>query len=303
MYLSEIKEIDNDYAIIQAKYNCDCDRYECWGGNKPNIPLYEKKLEALAEQGQKESIFLWKISQLGRKIRGKSFKENKKIDEQIEKMDKDSIQYIIYSIDKLEAEGETFECIKRLDECQEKYDKLDEELSLLEGLNLEKEIIYERISRIKNQQDKIKQQANLEWEKILKTPYYEAIYDLAVNKFNKLMNSVPILDKSFLYMNTLVFIHNYNRALKKIGSEKLHIVNDNKKYVEKKLRALYKAYPNDPYIALRYANFLRYESALLKLTGRKIMKKISKMPLSENAENILAEKFLEKKQEYIATNI
>ena len=303
MYLSEIKEIDNDYAIIQAKYNCDCDRYECWGDNKPNIPLYEKKLEALAEQGQKESIFLWKILQFERKIRGKSFKENKKIDEQIEKMDKDSIQYIIYSIDKLEAEGETFECIKRLDECQEKYDKLDEESSLLEGLNLEKEIINERISRIKNQQDKIKQQANLEWAKILKTPYYEAIYDLAVNKFNKLMNSVSVLDKSFLYMNTLVFIHNYNRALKKIGSEKLHIVNDNKKVVENELKALYKANPNNPYVALRYANFLRYESALLKLTGRKIMKKISKMPLSENAENILAEKFLEKKQEDMTTNI
>ena len=66
---------------------------------------------------------------------------------------------------------------------------------------------------------------------------------------------------------------------------------------------MYKANTNNPYVALRYANFLRYESALLKLTGRKIMKKISKMPLSENAENILAEKFLEKKQEAMATNI
>lgn len=299
MYLTDMKEIDNDYAIIQAKYNCDCDRYECWGGDEPNIPLYEKKLEALAELGQKESIFLWKISQLRRKIRGKSFKENKKIDEQIEKMDKDCIVYKIYSIDKLEAEGETFECIKRIDECKERYDKLEEELSLLEDLNLEKEIINERISKVKIQQDNIKQQANLEWGKILETPYFDAIYDLAVNKFNNLMNSVSTLDKSFLYMNTLVLIDRYNRALRKIGSEKLHIVNDNKKDVEKKLKALYKANPNNPYVALRYANFLRYESALLKLTGRKIMKKISKMPLSENAESILAKKFLNKEDNTI----
>ena len=128
--------------------------------------------------------------------------------------------------------------------------------------------------------------------------------NLIVNEFNDLMNKVSVLDSSFLYRNVKVYLREYNKALRKTGSQELCIENDNKKVVEKKLKAMYKAYPNVPYVALRYANFLRHEQSLmLKLTGRKIMKKISKMPLSQDAENVIVQKFLQvDEKEYTVEN-
>ena len=292
MELTEIKQIDNDYAIIQAKFNCDGDHYENWGRPEVNMEVYHKKLEALAELGQKEAIMLWKAAQIRNKVQGKPYKENKKIDEQIEKMDKSCIQYKIISIDKLWEEDDISKCYEKLNKYKDLSDKLEDEIYNLKELKSDNKELNAKISKMITMHDKIKNQIKLEFIKILGTSYYDAIHDLAVYEFNELMNTISVLDCSFLYRNTIIFIREYNKVLRKFGNQELCIKNDNNKVIEKKLKALYKANPNVPYVALRYANFLRHESLMLKLTGSKIMKKISKMPLSKDAENTIVQKFL-----------
>lgn len=294
MYLTDIKQIDNDYAIVHAKLaflaNWDIRDAEAYEEN-----LYQDRIEILAEQGQKEAILRWYHAQDRKKLRGEPFKVNKRIDEQFEKMDKSSIQYKIIAIDKLRLEGETFDSIQILDSYQNKYDEIKDKIDWLEaeGLDKRKEL-NEEIAQLKMQQDKIRQQANSEWAHILETPYYVAIRNLIINEFNDLMNKVSVLDSSFLYRNVKFYVMEYNRALSKIGKQELYIANDNKKVIEKKLKALYKANPNVPYIALRYANILRNEkSLLLKLSGQILMNKVSKMQMSNYTKDLIADKILD----------
>lgn len=294
MFLTDIKDIDNDYAIIHSKLMWlqswsykDARRYE--------NHLYMDRIEILAENGQKEAIMMWYMLQDNKKLHGEQYKENKKIDEQYEKMDKSSIQFKMIAIDKLRFETKTFKCINNLQDYQKRYDEIQNKLDYLEAEGLDKrKDLNEQIANLKMQQDKIRQQANLEWAKILETPFYKAIRNLIVNEFNELMNSVSVLDASFLYRNVKIYVREYNRALKKVGQQELYIKNDNIKVIAKKLKALYKQNPDVPYVALRYANLLRNEkSLLLKLSGYKMMKKISKTKISESTKDLMVNKTFE----------
>lgn len=298
MKLTDIKQMDNDYAIIDARYCLDdkVDITRCNEIMERKHKEFISKIEKLAELGQEESMMWWYEYQTKNKIQGRPVKTNSKIDEQFSKMNKNSLRYKFICIDKLEGEGETFECIKKLNELNNEIKNCKKRLQELKEINIDSMEKYHKTAEEKTYLNHKIAENKLEgfviWQKILHTPYYVEIKNL-LDGFRNLLNEVSVLDMSFLYRNIIVYAERYNRALSKVSEEqRIVIAKDVRKFIEPKLKALYKAEDNKniPYVALRYANFLRNDNSLvLQLSGRLAMKKVANKSLSKDVENLLLE--------------